>query len=432
MTLRMIRQLAANRLFLAWLCLSLGPMLCGNAAVLPVSFSAPASIDPAVTDIYTMVAGDVTGDARPDIVLIQLGPKAIVYQGTSNGLFQPFSTNTLSPLSLAYLADANNDGALDLLTLAPGNNGFDCYLNNGRGFTHSHYVNTGSTATTIAFLDVNKDGNLDFALSMINGMRVNVYLGDGAGHFGLYSQHDIGFRTYAVAAADLDKDGYTDLVTVNGESARSISILYGASFSRFSAPVNYPIPEYGVGITIKDLNGDGWPDIVVGAGYGIVVLQGGPNRTIVQSNYFPAISPGSLWRLTVADLNNDGVLDILAGSEYMLGSGNGMFENSVSSGLFFSDVIDLNMDGRKDLVGSTAIAYNTTMPRFSVNRHPSGLRFSWPKSLGTNFQLQTTTENFSTNDWLTFQPAVSVNSNDCSFLLQTTNVKSFFQLKNIP
>src|SRR5207244_3719161 len=115
----------------------------------------------------------------------------------------------------------------------------------------------------------------------------------------------------------------------------------------------------------------------------------------------------------------------------------GLFENAVPSGSSISDVIDLDMDGRRDLfyAGFTStyvyITYNTTIHRISVNRDPSGVRFGWPNALGTNFQVQTTAEKFVTYCRSHFQLPLFINSNPSSFLIHATNAKSFIMLKII-
>jgi len=61
-------------------------------------------------------------------------------------------------------------------------------------------------------------------------------LNDGSGTFAARTDYKTGLRNYGVATADLNQDGYLDIVTANYQE-RSMSVLIGIGNGQFAESV---------------------------------------------------------------------------------------------------------------------------------------------------------------------------------------------------
>ena len=131
------------------------------------------------------------------------------------------------------------------------------------------------------------------------------------------------------------------------------------------SPYSNPSSSTGQrGYASKDLNNDGFKDLVVGNGYGgtLYVFLGTGTGSFTAAPGSPiTVNSGPIY-VTLADFNNDNLLD-LATANYgsgdvtvMLGTGTGSFSTApgspISTGYlpYCIDAADFNLDGTKDLV----------------------------------------------------------------------------------
>ncbi|WP_194776457.1 VCBS repeat-containing protein [Pararhodonellum marinum] len=245
------------------------------------------------------------------------------------------------------LGDVNNDGLLDIyFTSNMGEN--KLYLNEGdfkfKDVTEEAGVaGTRAWSTGVAMADVNGDGLLDIYVCNSGDIQGDnkqnelfINNGDGtfterAEEFGLADQ---GFSTHAVFF-DYDNDGDLDVYLLNNsyQAIGSFNKMQnerprrdpvggdklfrndGGKFVDVSeeAGIFGSLIGFGLGITIGDVNQDGWMDIFISndffeKDYLYINNQDGTFTESLE-NYMRSISAASMGA-DIADINNNGFLDI--------------------------------------------------------------------------------------------------------------------------
>src|SRR5262249_49395763 len=77
--------------------------------------------------------------------------------------------------------------------------------------------------------------------------------------------YNIGSSVYAVTVTDVNGDGFLDVVTANNTDNSTASVLLGQGDGTFPTIWNYLVPGYVArSVTVGDVNGDGMPDVITG------------------------------------------------------------------------------------------------------------------------------------------------------------------------
>ncbi|HKS81014.1 MAG TPA: FG-GAP-like repeat-containing protein [Candidatus Acidoferrales bacterium] len=363
----------------------------------------------------SVAAADFNGDGFQDLVIPVCPPGTTCPSGfalfLSDGAGgyqapQSFASTTLAGEFLA-VGDFNKDGKPDVVVVsncADGTCSQDAasiFVNTGNGtFAESFVYGLGGiTPLGVVTGDFNGDGKLDIAvlnqcatpLTCGTEASVIVLLGNGDGTFQPVITTPISptGSVFWVAAADLNRDGLTDLVvTENGSDAsdfgaESAQILISNGDGTFTLGGNYLTggdvnSSVGSTVAIGDVNGDGNPDIVTanhcdlttngvvavdaGCGNGAIgILLGNGDGTFHAAKVTNVPDTG-FDGISLADVNQDGKLDIVAsigpGIVVFLGNGDGTFQNptiysgGATGGNNQMAIADLRNDGGLDIVQS--------------------------------------------------------------------------------
>jgi hypothetical protein len=321
-----------------------------------------------------MVVGDLNGDDKPDVAVVNSlvdstsGHTASVFLGRGDGTFTDaveFETG-LQPASIT-IADFDGDRKPDLATANAGDNTISILDGLGDG-TFMAPTSYGSIffPNTVVTGDLNGDARPD-VVTLENGLFasvVAVHRNVGAGTFPNTIDYPAGTSVngnpMSVALGDLDADGVIDLVTAN-PADNMVSIRLGHGDGTFADAASHYMGYSPAAAAIADLNADGKPDLVTasqGDNVAVVALGNGDGsfRDIV--GYPTGPSP---YALVVADFDGNGTLDLAIERalsvgpplSILFGNGDGSFIRGPDFGIpgvRSLTASDVNGDGRPDLV----------------------------------------------------------------------------------
>ncbi len=327
---------------------------CGVAWRHPIGLRLRVSIGEVMTD----VAPKIRLPGILDIVTAnQFDGTVSVLIGNGDGTFQSATTHAVNvgPSSVA-VGDVNGDGFADIVTADYGfsnsgsthpNNEVSILLGNGSGgFATASgspiSLGTGVQPYAAAVADVNGDGFADIVTVNYAASTVDVLLNNGNGTFAApISIALTGAKPLFVAVGNFNHDGHLDLVTGNNATG-SVSILWGDGSGSFTLKQTLTTGNGPGTIAVGDLNGDGFSDIVVtnfgGAnGDTVSVLLNKGDGTFQAASTVTVAAEGPLG-VALGDINGDGKLDmVVAGSSnstisVLLGDGSGGFTAGTTIG----------------------------------------------------------------------------------------------------
>jgi hypothetical protein len=227
---------------------------------------------------HTIAIGDLNGDHKPDLVVDDWeNSNLTILLGKGDGNFATPGTSLAVP-PIPYqntrLADVNDDGRLDIITLARRRNAVTVLLGDGKGsFKQSSGspFPAGASPFFVAIGDVNGDRKPDLAIANYSGSisdprndGATILLGDGAGVFkpAAGSPFRAGRAPVRAAIGDVNGDGIDDVAVVSLGS-NDVTVLLGGKKGITVAPGSpFAVGQEPYAAAIGDLNSDGRPDLV--------------------------------------------------------------------------------------------------------------------------------------------------------------------------
>ncbi|MBL4892471.1 MAG: VCBS repeat-containing protein [Rhizobiaceae bacterium] len=185
-------------------------------------------------------------------------------------------------------------------------------LSNAGVVTGNPFQGVAAGLPTIA--DFNGDGWPDVAIKTFT--NISVLLNDQTGGFNAEIKFPTVGEPRSLAAADLDGDGYQDIVAIGHAGHHAVAIHYGDGIDEFTTPQIIGAGDTSIGnAKLADIDGDGDIDIITGSRAGKILFylnDGGRSFTSASLDGFG----GDDSLLLVSDLNGDGAADLVTTSGF--------------------------------------------------------------------------------------------------------------------
>jgi FG-GAP-like repeat/Putative metal-binding motif len=362
------------------------------AFALPATASANFTQEPGSpyrvgADPFGVLAGDFSGDGRPDIVTVNGTASTVSFlrRRPTGGFEDQVPTNVAGGPNFGAAGDFNGDGVPDVAVANFVPNAVSILRGQpGGGFAPDAPVDVGFRQTGIAAADFDLDGDPDLAALNWFGNSVSVLI-NTAGTFALEpGPAATGLQPRHVAAADFNGDRRPDLAVANF-NGDSVTVLLRRPAGGFTEDVGSPIAvgDGPFGVVADDINGDGRPDI------GVVNFNDDTITLLIRNQgndgfgKLPAIpvddAPSGI---ATSDFNSDGRRDIVTANatssvSVLLGAAGGGFTPDPDSpvrtdtGAFNVAVADFNADNRPDLA-VTNVGADTVTVLLNVTPFPPG------------------------------------------------------------
>jgi hypothetical protein len=229
------------------------------------TFRGPIANYPIGQSATFAVVADVNGDCKLDLLALNTRPESTgvsqyvssnltVLLGRGDGTFETARTNEVALSAQRFsVGDLNGDNRPDIVVADEWRGELVLFWGRGDGsFQWGGRIQTKYAPSGITIHDINRDNRADLLIGAPNG--VVVYLGRGDGSFDMTSEYFTG-PSRSLVTADFDHDGHLD-------NATGRTLLYGDGAGRFSAGM-LPDSDYNDSFVVAaDVNGDGWPDLV--------------------------------------------------------------------------------------------------------------------------------------------------------------------------
>eukprot|EP00808_Paulinella_micropora_P004804 g61881.t1 len=283
-------------------------------------------ITTSATEASSVFAADLDNDGYLDVLSASANDDKIAwYKNMGDGTIsieQRVITTSAAGASSVFAADLDNDGYLDVLSASVDDDKIAWYKNMGDGTISSEQrviTTSAAGASSVFAADLDNDGYLDVLSASVDDDKIAWYknMGDGT----ISSEERVittsAAEASSVFAADLDNDGYLDVLSA---SAYDYQIAWYKNMGDGTISIEQQVittsADGASSVFAADLDNDGYLD-VLSASYDDAKIAWYKNMgdgTVGSEERVITTSAADAYSVFAADLDNDGYLDVLSAS----------------------------------------------------------------------------------------------------------------------
>jgi hypothetical protein len=260
-----------------------------------------------------MIIGDISGDNINDLVIFgKLSSGVTVIRGKKGNAFQNPETIFLSvPISDLSIISLNADMIPDVVVRKWLSNDDVFYFGIGDlQFSEQTTLSYGQDSVLSAFQDLNGDNITDVVVASTQLSALLIYHGDGLGNLSRAQIITLQDNIKDLLLGSVHSRSFPDIVTRDA-GERNFSVLINTDSGQFYDAIVLGMPYSHNDITLCDINGDGFDEVVLmDVSSGRYTIAWNSHTARIPSEDDMMLVGNDPSGVSVTDLNADGVDDI--------------------------------------------------------------------------------------------------------------------------